>query len=211
MSDRASRAAAFAAVLSTLRAAHDPGDHVLQTERQSIRKTSPDRPVWAPALAGHVGSYHAAQLAALLAADRVLDLRLRPHRIALAVAWSAGTHALLDRRWPVDRILARTGHLSTAPGAWRSGKFVVDLAPLARALHDMVLLANRALVEASGGRVLEFTLDPTGRRPEPTPIPSDLGTTPVPLHGPYLADQALHHVALLVAAFIATGARRPAL
>jgi hypothetical protein len=203
------RAAAFAAAYAVLRAAHDGGDHVVQTELQSIRKTADKVAEWAPALAGHVGSYHAVQLAGLLAADRTLQLRLRPHRIALAVAWSAGTHALLDRRWPVDRILARTGHHSTAAGAWRSGRFTVDLQPLARSLTELLQIAQDALVEASGGVVVKLTADPAGTWPTPAaPIPRDLGETAVPLHGPYLADQALHHAALLVAAFIATGARR---
>jgi hypothetical protein len=31
---------------------------------------------------------------------------------------------------------------------------------------------------------------------------------PLPIHGPYHADQALHHACLLVAALIITGGRR---
>jgi hypothetical protein len=38
-----------------------------------------------------------------------------------------------------------------------------------------------------------------------TPLPESLATWPVPLHGPYLADQALHHVCLWLAALVAAG------
>jgi hypothetical protein len=148
------RAARFAAVLSTMHAAHNLADHVLQTDAQALGKAGPGADGWR-AMAGHVGSYHAAQVAALATADRTLGLGLRPGRVAVAVAFSAGTHAFLDRRWPVKRALELTG----SPG-FATGRFE---------------------------------------------IPRTTITAPVPLHGPYLADQALHHACLWVAALIATG------
>lgn len=156
-----SRAARFAAVLGTIQAAHNVADHVLQTDAQALGKSASWR-----AMAGHVGSYHAAQVAALATADRVLGLGLSPRRTAVAVAFSAGTHAFLDRRWPVRRALELTG----SPG-FASGTFVPGVAPTRR---------------------VAFT------NPEPWPVP---------LHGPYLADQALHHVCLWIAALIAAGGR----
>jgi hypothetical protein len=180
------RAARFAAVYATLMAAHDVADHVLQSEHQATVKAK-GGPVGWRALAGHIASYHATQVAALAVADRTLGLGLRPGRVAAAVALSAATHALLDRRWPVDRVLSWTGHPDAAPGKWRSGRQTVPLAPLVEALTALVRLVKD---------------DPTVQLPR---LPDDLADWPVPLHGPYLADQALHHACLWAAALIATG------
>jgi hypothetical protein len=150
--------ATFAAVYATLRAAHDLGDHVLQTSDQALGKAATDG--WGRAMAGHVGGYHAAQVAGLLAADRALGLSLRSSRVALALALSVGTHALLDRRWPVRRLLELTG----SAGPWAEGTHVAA---------------------------------------EPG------STAPVPLHGPYLADQALHHLVLWLVALVAASGARP--
>jgi hypothetical protein len=138
----ASRAARFAAVLATMHAAHNVGDHIAQTDGQAVGKTAAEG--WVPPMAGHVGIYHAVMAAALMAADRVLGLGLSRRRLAVALAVSASTHALLDRRWPVRWVLERTG----------SPQFAV---------------------------------------------------LQTPLNGPYLADQALHHGALWLAALIAAG------
>ncbi|MBB4931345.1 hypothetical protein F4561_002165 [Lipingzhangella halophila] len=98
-------AARFAATLGTLTAAHHVGDFMAQTDHQSNRKpAASDRTVecseaeswWC--LAKHVGSYHAVQVGALIAADRVLGLGLSPRRMAAGVAVSAVTHAVIDRR-----------------------------------------------------------------------------------------------------------------
>jgi hypothetical protein len=150
-----SRAARFAAVLGTLAAAHNVADHVLQTDHQALHKADADG--WGAAMAGHVGSYHATQVAALATADRVLGLGLSPRRVAVAVAISAATHGFLDRRWPVRRALELTG----SPGFSRGTYRIVGTA--------------------------------------------DNSEQIAPLHGPYLADQALHHGVLWVCALIAAG------
>lgn len=154
-----SRAARFAALIATMHAAHNVGDHIVQTDDQAARKMRPDG--WG-ALAGHVASYHAVQLAALLVANRLLGLRLPAGRTAVALAVSAGTHALLDRRWPVRRLLEATGSSGFARGTYQ----------LARDQFTHV-----------------------------QPVQA------VPLNGPYLADQALHHAALWLAALIAASGR----
>lgn len=115
MTDRAAR---FAAAYAALWAAHDLADHVVQTDEQARTKGQPshrsiapgeDVPLpWWPAMAGHVGSYHLVQLAAV-AMLRRLGVRPRWWRILLATAWSAATHTVLDRRWPVLRLLEATG------------------------------------------------------------------------------------------------------
>lgn len=141
-----SGAGRFGAVLATLTAAHNLADHVLQTDHQAGGKAAATG--WVGPMAGHVAGYHAAQVVGLVVADRVLGLGLRPGRVAAAVALSAGTHAFLDRRWPVRWVLRHTG----------------------------------------------------------SPAFADLTT---PINGPYVADQALHHAVLWLAALIATAGRDP--
>lgn len=158
-----SRATRFAAVLATLHAAHNLADHVIQTDAQALGKTQQSG--WAGPMAGHVGSYHAVQLAALTVGDRTLGLHLSPSRTAVAVAISAATHALLDRRWPVKYVMEATGSPGFALGTFQPG----------------------TLSRPSGGDVTPW---------------------PVPLNGPYLADQALHHAVLWVCALIASGGTR---
>lgn len=148
-------AARLGASYAALMAAHDLGDHIVQTDHQAATKATS----WA-GMAGHVGSYTALQLAALVGLRALAGVRPSWRRTAVAVAWSAGTHAFLDRRWPVKRILELTGSPS---------------------------FARSTVIDASAV--------------------SDLGFLPLPLHGPYLADQALHHGVLLVAAAILAGGR----
>lgn len=154
-------AASFGALLAALWSAHDLADHVVQTDHQAANKASS----W-PAMAGHVSSYTAVQVAAL-AAIRPLGVRPSWRRMLAGVALSAGTHAVLDRRWPVVRILQLTGSAGFAD-------------PVTR-VSGMAGLSDPNVVKSAG---------------------------PVPLHGPYLADQALHHACLFLAALILAGGRR---
>ncbi|KOX10181.1 DUF3307 domain-containing protein [Nocardiopsis sp. NRRL B-16309] len=107
----------FAAVAATLTAAHHVGDFLLQTDHQAACKpAASDRgdvvcseaESWR-CLAGHVASYHAAQVVGLLVANRALGLKLRPGRVLAGVAVSAVTHAVIDRRWPVRWWMDNTG------------------------------------------------------------------------------------------------------
>lgn len=109
-----SRAARFAAAYAALMPAHDVADHVVQTDHQAAHKAGPG---WAGAraMAGHVGSYHAVQLLAVLALRR-LGVRPSARRTLAALALSAGTHAFLDRRWPVQRAMELTGSAGFANG-----------------------------------------------------------------------------------------------
>lgn len=143
--------------MATLWAAHDLADHVAQTDHQAANKASS----WA-AMAGHVGTYQATQFGALLAVSRATGTPLSWQGMLAGGAFSAVSHAFLDRRWPVRRALELTGSPSFARST------VVDVSP-------------RAV--------------------------SDLGFVPLPLHGPYLADQALHHACLLVSALLIAGRR----
>lgn len=165
MADRAGR---FGAVLSALWAAHDLADHVVQTDAQAAHKATS----WS-AMAGHVGSYTAVQLSAL-AALRTVGVRPSWRRMLAGVAVSAGTHALLDRRWPVRWVLEHSGSAEFA-----DARFVV------RDTYHAAVMRSTTADEAVEAAI-----------------------HPAPLHGPYLADQALHHACLLVSALIMVGGRR---
>lgn len=158
------------AAYALLWASHDVADHVIaQTDHQAARKADPGPAGWR-ALAGHVGLYHAAQLAAVVAL-RAAGVRPSLARTAAAVALSASTHAFFDRRWPVRWLLEHTG----SRGFAASGIVPVQAVDL------------------------------------PAPGASNLGFVrphPLPLHGPALADQALHHVAIAAAAWILAGGDR---
>lgn len=103
-----SRAAKAAATYGALRAAAAVADHWVQTGHQAAHKADSGL-AGHRAMAGHVVSYAATQAAALVAADRLLGIGLRPSRIAAAVAFSAATHWFIDRRWPVRRLADATG------------------------------------------------------------------------------------------------------
>jgi hypothetical protein len=163
------KAGRSAAVFAALLAAHEAGDHVVQTDAQAAGKVTSWR-----AMAGHVAGYHAAQVAALATADAALGLRLRASRVAVAVAVSAGTHALLDRRWPVRRIMEATG---SAGFAHPRTTVYVQVDGLGRVVH---------VPDKSSG------------------VPHEVAAHgPVPLNGPYLADQSLHKLVLWACSLIA--------
>ncbi|MFD7729554.1 hypothetical protein ACFV6F_04085 [Kitasatospora phosalacinea] len=110
-----SRAARFAASYALLRAAADVADHWIQTDHQATTKGQHDHNNGQSSAAGrracaaHVATYTAAQAAALLLGSRVLGLRLRPGRAAAALALSAATHYVADRREPLRRLADATG------------------------------------------------------------------------------------------------------
>ena len=168
---------------AVLMAAHDLGDHVVQTDHQAATKATS----WA-GMAGHVGSYTALQVAALVAL-RAGGVRPTWRRVLAAVAWSAATHALLDRRWPVKRALELTGSRGFARGQMR--------------IPESLVLTERAEsipIRQQGGGSEAFWSCHVGHLQETE--------VPVPLHGPYLADQALHHGVLAIAAAILAGGSR---
>jgi hypothetical protein len=115
MTSPAARAAAIYAVLT---AAHEVGDHWVQIDADATAKghAGPDG---ARACLRHCLTYTATQAAALWAANRALNLGVRPGRAATALAISAATHYYADRhgghwRDPEPRGLVKlaavTGH-----------------------------------------------------------------------------------------------------
>ncbi|ODA75564.1 hypothetical protein [Streptomyces sp. AVP053U2] len=102
------RRTAYPAVYALLRVAADVADHWVQSDHQAQHKAKPGVEGY-KALAGHVGSYAATQAAVLLIGNRALGLGLRGRSMAAALALSAGTHAVIDRRWPVRKAAEATG------------------------------------------------------------------------------------------------------
>ena len=130
----------FAVVMATLVAAHQLADHIIQTYASAASKAAPGWHGWRYLLV-HVGTYHLTALVMLVVTAVALDVPLTVTGVLAGLGFSAVTHAILDRRWPVRWILQHTG---------------------ATAFADMR----------------------------------------TPLHGMYLADQALHYGCLWVAALL---------
>ena len=141
-----SPAARTAAVYAALTAAHEVGDHWVQIDSQATAKGNPGIE-GVRACVAHVATYTATQAAALLAADRLLGLRIGWKRAAAGLAISAATHYVADRQgghWRdkeprgIVCLAAKTGHagwLQRDPGAgylmdqsWHKGWIAVAAA-----------------------------------------------------------------------------------
>lgn len=125
----ASKTAQAAAAYAALRTAAHVADHWIQTGHQAAHKA--DAGVAGhKAMAGHIASYAAAQAAALVVVNQVLDAGIKPRGIAAAVAFSAATHWFIDRRWPVRKLAEATGKLGfhDAGEVCGKGSYVLDQA-----------------------------------------------------------------------------------
>jgi hypothetical protein len=133
-------AATLSAVFVALFAAHHLGDHVIQTDHQAATKALPGRRGWA-AMAGHLATYHAAAVVALILLA-LAGVPLTVAGCAAGLALSAVTHGFLDRRWPVQWILRATGSPrfaeSTTP---LHGGYLAD-----QSLHIACLFVSALLV-----------------------------------------------------------------
>lgn len=114
-----------ATVFLALLASHLLGDWVVQTDEQATNKTR----AWG-ALIGHVVRYHLVMAGFLLLP--VLRDGWPLWRALVALAVSAASHAFIDRRWPVRRLLVVVGSPSFGTVEW--GVIAVD-----QALHLSVL------------------------------------------------------------------------
>lgn len=111
-----STALAFVGVLAGLGLGHLPGDILLQTNTDATGKSYPssDRLAagvhpWTgwPQCLSHTLSYLGCQAVTILLVWQVIPLPLPGILAALAI--SGSTHAVIDRRWLVQRILAAKG------------------------------------------------------------------------------------------------------
>jgi Protein of unknown function (DUF3307) len=112
-------AAVTADVFLILLVSHLLGDWVLQSDWQATNK--PQR--WA-ALTAHVASYHLSM--GLLLLIPILRDGWPAWKGLVILTVSAGTHALVDRRWPVRALLRATASPGFATVEW--GVIAVDQA-----------------------------------------------------------------------------------
>lgn len=115
-------AARFAATFAALYAAHQVADHWVQTDHQAATKGASG---WRGRLAcaAHVATYSATAAAALYGANRRADLGLTPRAAGLALAVSAVTHYVADRRTPLRKLACATGSAKFyGLGACRTGR-----------------------------------------------------------------------------------------
>lgn len=104
-----STTASFAAVFAALYAAHQIGDHWVQTENQAHNKTfvrSPGRLYCTL----HVVTYTLTALIAVLTVVVVTDLTVTPLALIVGLSVSAITHWIADRRTWLQLLAERTGH-----------------------------------------------------------------------------------------------------
>ncbi len=126
----------FAASFVALYVGHMVGDHVVQTDHQAGKGRDA-----AVAMAGHVGGYTLTQLAALAAVYPLTPWH--PAGVLLGLALSALTHAFIDRRWPVQWILRRTGsaNFASLASGGMNGPYLTD-----QALHIGCLFVSALII-----------------------------------------------------------------
>jgi len=141
MVDSSARAVVFVVALVVLLVAHQVGDHVIQTDHQALHKTAEGASA-ALAMAGHLATYHIFAAILLVGTFLLLGLPLTVAGVLAGLGFSAATHGLLDRRWPVRWLLRRTGSAkfaeSTTPVC---GMYTAD-----QALHQLALLISALLI-----------------------------------------------------------------
>jgi hypothetical protein len=98
----------FAVDLGTLVAAHQLADHIVQSDKDANAKAAPGWNGWRHLLM-HVGTYHLTALLMLSVTAAVLGMPLSAIGLIFGLGFSAITHSILDRRWPVRWILDHTG------------------------------------------------------------------------------------------------------
>ncbi|MFG2043251.1 DUF3307 domain-containing protein [Dactylosporangium sp. NPDC048998] len=141
--DTLTRSVVFAVTLAALFVGHSLGDHIAQTDHQAALKSGTGAAAWR-ALAGHLIGYHLTVTAVLLLTAAALRLPLSPLGVCAGLAFSAATHGLLDRRWPVRAVLRAT----------RSPEFAETTSPISgmyaadQSLHHLALLGTALLIAA---------------------------------------------------------------
>jgi hypothetical protein len=98
----------FANLFVLLYVAHLIADYVLQTDHQAAHKMERGRKGWTANLS-HAGTHTVTTAAALAVGWAPLDLTVSLPAAAAALAWITGSHAFIDRRWPVTWWMTNTG------------------------------------------------------------------------------------------------------
>ncbi|MGI5208954.1 transcriptional regulator [Spirillospora sp. CA-108201] len=98
----------FAVVFAALYAAHEVGDHWVQTHHQACGKDARDRR--GRLLCGlHVASLTATKAVALLLVVVVTGVHLAPWAVGVGLAVDAASHYWADRRFTLQALAARVG------------------------------------------------------------------------------------------------------
>lgn len=142
-SDTLRRALAFAISLLALLVAHQVGDHVMQSDRQTAGKSGAGLPAWR-AMVGHLLGYHVTAAAMLLGTAAAVGMPLTTAGVVAGLAFSAITHGILDRRWPVAAVLRATG----APNFARATTPLSGMQAADQALHQLALLISALFIAA---------------------------------------------------------------
>jgi hypothetical protein len=157
----ASSAGRFAGTFAALYAAHEVADHWVQTSHQAGSKGAAG---WAGrrACAAHVATYTLTAAATLAATDRAAGLNVSPRRAVAALALSAVTHYIADRRTPLKRLARLTGSsgmithctvVRTPDGQAQETGPGTGLYALDQSWHMGWLWASALIVAAAGKRV----------------------------------------------------------
>jgi hypothetical protein len=101
-------AGTFAAIFATLYAAHEVGDHWVQTHRQALTKGQPGIE-GREACAVHVATLTATKAVLLTVTAAVLGLHLAVTAVAAVLALDAASHYWADRRTTLATLADRIG------------------------------------------------------------------------------------------------------
>lgn len=104
--------ARFAAIFAMLYVAHQVADFWVQTDWQATTKGTAGV-VGRLACAAHVATYTATLTVVTVGVSYRLDVDLSPVRVAIALAVSAITHYIADRRAPLHRLAVACRHSGT--------------------------------------------------------------------------------------------------
>ncbi|MFB8040901.1 DUF3307 domain-containing protein [Streptomyces hydrogenans] len=103
----------FATVFVLLYLGHLLADYPFQTDHQAAHKADCGAAGWRANLT-HAATHIAACGIALTAGATALDVTLSAPVALAALAWIGGTHAFIDRRWPVRWWMTRMRQTSWA-------------------------------------------------------------------------------------------------
>lgn len=130
----------FASLFVLLYVAHLLADYPFQTDHQACHKAGPGVAGWRTNIA-HAATHVAVCAVALAVAALVLGIRPAPAAAVAALIWIGATHAVIDRRWPVQRWMS----FARQSGFARHG----GAAHVDQAAHVLVLAVAALLLAAA--------------------------------------------------------------
>lgn len=98
----------FPTLFVLLYAAHLVSDYALQTDHQAEHKALPSAAGWR-ANVSHAATHVIVSAAALAAGTIALELSLAVPRASAVLLWVGVSHGFIDRRWPIQWWMERTG------------------------------------------------------------------------------------------------------